>query len=614
MVRHRLSVLAASFLLASSAAFAHAGEWSYPEGLTSDTASPHGVMPVAQLDPPQLVSPADGDTNQTTWGIFVWRPTPGATRYHLRMSADSLFSVLMIDDSTLTDTSAAYRAYSSTRYFWKVRAVDGLSSSEYSPVWSFKTWDRILYGYPSLIAPPNASSHLTDTVVIRWHRYQRGEQYHLIVLASDDPAVNESALADTCYRCPVKPGLRYVWHVRSKLSTVWSRWSDDRWFLTRVKAPLLIAPAKDTVGISREVIFRWHSVPGALSYYARVSEDSLHRLSTPGFGAGHPDTVISGIIPASQTHVYWSVVARGVGGTDNESAVWHFTTAQSIPVLALPLDGDSNQSTSPVLSWRLVSGASAYQVQAAPPMQWDSAHILMDTTVSDTSVMLHGLQYSTDYAWRVRSTGPEGASAYSPARWFHTRKEEAAAPELLFPVDGAQLSMAPVTFIWRRSMPLATRYGFEVSPDSTFLVATMDTTLTDTSLTVTGLTIGRHWWRVRAGTPDSWGAFRPAFRFTAGFTSVNGPAAIPAVHSLDQNYPNPFNPATVIRFGLPEASEVRLAIYNILGQEIRVLARMHAEAGYHTVRFDGTGLPTGVYFYRLQAGRFVAARTLTIVR
>lgn len=91
-------------------------------------------------------------------------------------------------------------------------------------------------------------------------------------------------------------------------------------------------------------------------------------------------------------------------------------------------------------------------------------------------------------------------------------------------------------------------------------------------------------------------------------------SAVPAAFFLSQNYPNPFNPATTIRYALPHRAFVTLSVFNTLGQQIAVLENGDREAGFHDVKFDGSGLASGVYIYRLQAGSFVQSRKFTLIR
>jgi hypothetical protein len=98
-------------------------------------------------------------------------------------------------------------------------------------------------------------------------------------------------------------------------------------------------------------------------------------------------------------------------------------------------------------------------------------------------------------------------------------------------------------------------------------------------------------------------------------TSEHSLARTYPVHvELLQNYPNPFNPSTMIRYSLPNRSQVTLTVFNTLGQQITILQNGEQEAGYHEVQFDGAGLSSGVYFYRMQVGEFVETKRLLLLR
>ncbi len=88
----------------------------------------------------------------------------------------------------------------------------------------------------------------------------------------------------------------------------------------------------------------------------------------------------------------------------------------------------------------------------------------------------------------------------------------------------------------------------------------------------------------------------------------------PVQHRLHQNYPNPFNPSTTIGFDLSESSRVALDVFDITGRKVAELIDGPMTKGYHAVRFDGSGLSSGVYFYRLTANNFVQTRRLVLVK
>jgi hypothetical protein len=83
---------------------------------------------------------------------------------------------------------------------------------------------------------------------------------------------------------------------------------------------------------------------------------------------------------------------------------------------------------------------------------------------------------------------------------------------------------------------------------------------------------------------------------------------------LEQNYPNPFNPKTGIRYQVPGVSNVKLAVYDLLGREVAVLVNERKAAGAYEVKFNGGGLASGVYIYRLTTDSFVRSRTMILIK
>lgn len=102
-------------------------------------------------------------------------------------------------------------------------------------------------------------------------------------------------------------------------------------------------------------------------------------------------------------------------------------------------------------------------------------------------------------------------------------------------------------------------------------------------------------------------------RFPTG-VGEGGPPVIPASLELQQNYPNPFNPSTIIRYAVPRSSRVELKVYNLEGEEVATLVDRVQPAGTHECRFDGAGLSSGVYLYRLHSEGSTVARKLLLVR
>ncbi|HMQ68085.1 MAG TPA: T9SS type A sorting domain-containing protein [Ignavibacteria bacterium] len=89
---------------------------------------------------------------------------------------------------------------------------------------------------------------------------------------------------------------------------------------------------------------------------------------------------------------------------------------------------------------------------------------------------------------------------------------------------------------------------------------------------------------------------------------------IPEKYFLSQNYPNPFNPTTKLEFGIPELGFVSLKIYNTAGREVAVLVNELKAAGYYTLNFNASNLPSGVYYYRIESGKFMQVKKMVLLK
>lgn len=126
----------------------------------------------------------------------------------------------------------------------------------------------------------------------------------------------------------------------------------------------------------------------------------------------------------------------------------------------------------------------------------------------------------------------------------------------------------------------------------------------DYSYTDASLSPGRYAYRIRQIDRDGGSSY-------VSVTEVEV-SVMPKVFALEPNYPNPFNPSTEIRFHIPRAQLVVLNVYDLLGQQVAALVNDYKQPGTYTTSFDGSYLPSGVYFYRLRAGEFNQSRTFIL--
>jgi hypothetical protein len=102
---------------------------------------------------------------------------------------------------------------------------------------------------------------------------------------------------------------------------------------------------------------------------------------------------------------------------------------------------------------------------------------------------------------------------------------------------------------------------------------------------------------------------------TSTFVGINQISTeAPNNHTLTQNYPNPFNPSTIIKFQIPKSGFVNLTVFDVLGKEVQTLVNQQLSPGTYSVDFDGSTLPSGIYYYRLESGSFTETKKMVLIK
>ncbi|HEY9164622.1 MAG TPA: T9SS type A sorting domain-containing protein [Candidatus Kryptonia bacterium] len=243
-------------------------------------------------------------------------------------------------------------------------------------------------------------------------------------------------------------------------------------------------------------------------------------------------------------------------------------------------------------------------------------------TTTFISAVLSSLTPRTTYYYRVAGT------TSSPQVYFRSEEKSFTTldptPQVPYAVSPNGITGVPrrTTFAWRLST-YAKEYYFQVTGDSSFSSVVFDTLTADTTfkLGVPLAATSRYYWHVSAIDTSGSSFFSLTMVFTTGtgIDAVDESNGIPLMYALYQNYPNPFNPSTTIRFDLKEQSNVKIEIYDALGQRVieENYGTMNAGRFNKTINMDR--FASGVYLYWISAvgkdgQRFVSIKKLMLVK
>lgn len=389
--------------------------------------------------------------------------------------------------------------------------------------------------------------------------------------------------------------------------------------------PTQAAPANNATCVSLTPNIDWNDVAAPTATYrlqigTNANFDTLAVDVSGLTSSAH--TVGASLLVYNKTY-HWRVRANNSVGDGPWSGTRVFIT-KNVPPALVTLTAPANNSTAvpltPLLNWNDAASTLSYRVQVATDTSF--ANIVLDSsgvTASQFTVPGGRLDNNTAYYWRVNGSNACETSAWT-GRWrFTTTEELPIAPVLVSPPDGTVGMTLTPSLDWL-DIASAERYRITVSTDSTFATAVLDTdNVVNSNLTIPAGRLSSltwYYWRVNAFNEAGTGPWSSKWKFqttTATGLTVNN-SVIPSEFFLAQNYPNPFNPSTSFEFKIAKDGFVSLKIYDSRGREIKTLVNQNLSPGVYNYTFDGTGLNSGIYFYRLSAGEHIETRKMLLLK
>jgi len=578
---------------------------------------------------PTLVSPEDSLTRVQAPISFLWNAADRAETYGFELSAVEDFSTPVVEES-VSDTSLEVSDLDPfTRYYWRVQSVNAGGESSYSVARTFET-AAIPASVPVLLSPANEAADLDTALTLIFssapgavsYEYQLSDTTDFSRLVADGSGT-ETTTAVT--------GLDYLtnyyWRARVIGAQDTSDWSAAFSFTTKTKelvalaTPIQLLPAKDSTGTPRDLNFVWSSVKGAdrYNFELRLDTSSVFLSNTT------KDTTISYQNLINGTTFYWRIQsADSATARVSDWSSWFGFTVEEVqkmgpirskafgtqifsedfePKNIVKLDTMYADPDGLPLEFEVVTGQNTPLVNASI----DSANVLNFTSIPDTN----GIGQLV-----LKVTDQDGLSLNDTLDVVVVAVND--APVLSQIPDTLSFPAGQLFEIYLDSLVFDVDDDFsdlniEASIDTAVVFLSFDPSANKVSI-LSPAYEGLVHVDVRITDPDG-----EVLEFTIVLaigmvTSNEDLTEEPKSFTLQQNYPNPFNPSTHIQYSLPEATKVRLEVFNNVGQKVATLVNARQSAGEYTVRFDASGVSSGIYLYKITTPAFSQTKKMLLIK
>lgn len=478
--------------------------------------------------PPVKDEPFDGDICVSKTFTMEWQPVVSATNYKIQVSTSNTFNPLLINATVNSLTYTATFPENNKQYFWRVSASLTECETEWSPVWSFTTKPP----QPVKILPDNNENGIAIGTNYLWERpvgvplttpitynftVSRNQAFTNIVVSAANLTANSYSSTTTL----LQYNTTYYWRVGGNIPGCSIDWTDYYSFKTQYVAPVLNAPANNSICVVLSPNLTWSASTGATAYTLQVSTlPDFSELTYNETNITNTFFKLNDLEP--MTNYYWRVMADDANNNSQWSPVYSFVTTIAYPEQQYPEDHASGVGIDIDFLWGEPAPNSYYRFQLSNST--DFSMPMEDIAgLSGPTYSVTGLDYNTSYYWRVSASYTTCSSTWSPVFTFKTTL---AKPSLIMPANNEEkVSLSP-TFVWTM-VPGATKYDIDIALDEDFdNIVTGRRGIPSNSVTIPGLEQKtKFYWRVRALNEETMSFWTDPYSFT---TTVQG-AGIPVL-------------------------------------------------------------------------------------
>lgn len=554
-------------------------DWSYIHKFTTILVSP------------RLFVPSDYSTEVALDVELTWEMPILNVTYNLQLASDISFNNLLIDTLLFSKNNAnPSNLLPNTRYFWRVRIINGDKIGDWSQIWNFTTINSNKLQTPKLLYPWNfAFVHIEG--ILNWNAVEEATRYQLQIDKSNEfsnPIVTTILEKNTSYfYSKLDYSSNYFWRVRAFNDTDSSDWSSVRRFTTmeKVDHPTLFRPVNDQMQVPLNGFVECFYVPAIDYYVFQISE-------TPSFDAIVKEANV-GLNRRMEydnleynKRYYWRAAFFRDGELSSWSNVWTFMSETEDTIVS-PRALTPNDFTlvNPIIGldirWSSVEDATSYVIALSSNWSFD-AKVVKYNVNKDTNYLLTELDFKNFYYWRVSAIKEQAQSAWSNSRNFVTMLKP---PVIIYPendqkdipFDGRIVWFYDDTSSWFR-FQIATDINFEniVLQADSIRAYHHDYVLEKNT---------EYYIRMRAFDFFNRSVWTEPMKFITGSTTNIADNADKSKYKV---YPNPAKDYIIIENG----SIKSVKIVDLLGNEAYISSD---DFNYSNGKYDISNLSSGVY-------------------